>query len=151
MCTFAIETVQMEQNKGLDALMEALGGALEVSPHDVLMARMDMQEKLLARSFMMALGGSLVALCLSVQSVFFTLKLTGVVQWAWWSVFLPTVAMFLAWYVINWVRKQQAKKMITRIQKDIDSMKEKFSSGQQTPEVEEALRAFNDMFGKKDS
>ncbi len=139
----------MEQNKGDNALMDALKSAMNVSSEDVLMARMDMQEKLLARSFMMSIGGSLVALCLSVQSVFLTLKLTGVVQWPLWAVFIPTVSMFLVWYIINWARKQQAKKMISRIQNDIDSMKEKFSSGQQTPEMEEAMRAFNDMFGGK--
>lgn len=144
MCRFA----RMEQNNNLDALYKALDGGVQFSQNDVILARMDMYEKLLARSLMMAIGGSLLALCLSVQSVFLTLKLTGVVQWAWWSVFMPTVSMFLVWYLINWVRKRQAQRMITSMQKDIDSMKKEFS-GQQAPEMEEALRALGDMFGGK--
>lgn len=114
-------------DEGLDALMESLKGMGVLSNSDVLSARLELQEQLMARAAILGLGGLVAGFFLSIQTVFLTLALTGDIQWRWWTIPLPTVLMLGTWYVMNWMRKRHTKRLVDIAQKKVEEMKEQMA------------------------
>jgi len=46
---------------------------------------------------------NLTILAVILQVVFLTLKLTGVIAWSWWVVFIPLLALAGIWIIIGFI------------------------------------------------
>ena len=132
----------------MNALNDVMKSFHGVAAMDTNAVRIDLHEKLIARSMMLAVGGIMASFFMSIQAVFLILQLTGDIDWSWWVIFIPTVLFATMWYLLNWVRKQKAEKMIDEMQRSIDEIKKVFSDKRAEQDEETIRDIVADIQGK---